>query len=163
MLTLNQRIVKWNKDRGLLAQPAKEVDHVNEIAMIFEEGVECLTSKDSEEARPIALLIAKALKNGNADRLAKLIVAGELDTVKGDEPIIDKPHEDIIDDLNDIIVFATGFQAKLGYYPDIAMEQTLLEIESRTGSIIDGKFIKYKSEVAKSKWIKADYSKAKLL
>lgn len=43
--------------------------------------------------------------------------------------------DEMIDALCDIIVVATGSMLKLGYNPTLAMDETLKEIEDRTGSI----------------------------
>ena len=68
-----------------------------------------------------------------------------------------------IDALCDIIVVATGAIRKAGYNPNVAMKETLKEIESRTGEIdSNGKFQKCKTEECKKKWYKADYEKAKI-
>jgi hypothetical protein len=64
--------------------------------------------------------------------------------------------------MGDIIVFATGAIRKIGYDPDIAMDEVLKEIESRVGSVIDGKFTKDKSPEAVANWYKADFKKAKI-
>ncbi len=68
-----------------------------------------------------------------------------------------------IDALCDVIVVATGAIRKAGYDPYVAMDETLKEIESRTGEIdLNGKFQKCKTEECKKKWYKADYDKAKI-
>jgi predicted HAD superfamily Cof-like phosphohydrolase len=50
--------------------------------------------------------------------------------------------EEIVDAFADIIVFSTGAIIKNGYDPEKVMDEVLKEIESRTGKIIDGKFVK---------------------
>jgi len=50
---------------------------------------------------------------------------------------------------------------KLGYEPECVLNEVAKEINSRVGSIIDGKFIKDKSPEARAKWYKADYEKCK--
>ena len=69
-----------------------------------------------------------------------------------------------IDALCDLIVFATNAIRLKGYEPNIAMVETLKEIESRTGAFNSqtGKWEKDKSEEAMSFWYTAQYSKAKL-
>lgn len=78
-------------------------------------------------------------------------------------------HE-IIDALGDIIVVATGAIHKLGYNPNIAMNETLKEISSRQQDPIQkdiwtkcgasGKWEKNKSQEPSTLY-KADYTKAK--
>jgi len=68
-----------------------------------------------------------------------------------------------IDALCDIIVFAVNAMKIKGYNPNIAMEETLKEINSRTGAFNDatGKWEKFKTPEAMALWYSADYNKAK--
>ncbi len=70
---------------------------------------------------------------------------------------------DKVDAFNDIIVFAVGAIMKLGYDPMKTSVETLREINSRKGEIVNGKFEKYKDDKHKALWYKADYSNCKLL
>ena len=128
-----KRIVDWNNERGLIK---KGYNHVNETSFIIEELIEGTCDVDSKKANKIAKFLAKGLSFFKVD-MAK---------------------EKMVDAFCDIIVFATGAIAKLGYDPSKAMNETLLEIEDRTGKMIDGKFVKDKKENA----YKADYSKCVL-
>jgi len=65
--------------------------------------------------------------------------------------------EDMVDALCDIAVLALGAIYNLGYSPKLAMLETTKEINSRVGTIIDGKFIKDTSNKAKANWYKANY------
>lgn len=67
--------------------------------------------------------------------------------------------EDTVDAHCDKIVFNTGAILKLGFDPVCALQETLKEISSRTGSIVNGKFQKDKSPEAVAKWYKANYKK----
>ena len=141
-MNIFKRIEKWNKDRLLDKQ---EFNSGNEIVNIAEELFESLGYDIPKRKR----------------RYLRMMVLGYMKEI-ADELNVDykKPtKQDIIDAYCDIIVFATGALLKLGVDPECAMEETLKEIESRTGSIIDGKFQKDTSEEAKSKWYKADYDK----
>jgi hypothetical protein len=62
-----------------------------------------------------------------------------------------------VDGYLDIIVFSIGAVMKLGYKPECALNEVAKEINSRTGKIIDGKFIKDTNV----KTYKADFSKCK--
>jgi len=129
------RIVAWNESRMLIKHPSKfNLD--NELAMVLEEVIEAKLGIESEDARPIAVDMISNMKSKH------------------------KTPEQLVDDFSDMIVFATGAIRKLGYDPTIALEETLKEIESRTGTIVDGKFVKDKSIEAMSLWYEADYSKA---
>jgi len=127
------RIHEWNKQRGLLDKPF----NTNiEIKNILEELNELKVQIDSKEAR------------NNAEI--------QLEDIKSDTDFLE-PSTPIqkVDALCDIIIYATGALIKLGYDPEEVMEETLKEIESRKGTIIDGKFEKDLS--LKDEWYKADY------
>lgn len=68
-----------------------------------------------------------------------------------------------IDALCDIIVFATNAIRIRGYDPNVAMDETLKEINSRTGALNPntGKWEKFKTPEAMALWYSADYDKAK--
>jgi hypothetical protein len=70
-----------------------------------------------------------------------------------------------IDALCDIIVFAANAMRIRGYDPNISMDETLKEINSRTGSFNPdtGKWEKFKTPEAMALWYSADYNKAKIL
>ena len=80
----------------------------------------------------------------------------ELDEATSDEAEVDA--------FCDMIVFCTNAIKLKGYDPNVAMEETLKEISSRTGSWNpeSGKWEKFKTPEAMSKWYSANYSKAKL-
>lgn len=137
VMTENERIVKWNEERNLIKPP----NTFKEISFIIEECLEMISDIKSEDARDLAEKITKQI-------------------FQYDDKKIDP--ERIIDAACDIKVFATGLIRKLGYDPDIAMSEVLQEIESRKGSIQDGKFVKDKSPEAIANWYKANFSKAKI-
>ena len=68
-----------------------------------------------------------------------------------------------IDALCDIIVFAVNAIKLRGYNPNIAMDETLKEINSRTGAFNPetGKWEKFKTPEAMALWYAAAYEKAK--
>ena len=71
-------------------------------------------------------------------------------------------YGDMVDAYNDIIVFAVGSIMKLGYNPKLTLKEVSKEINSRIGTMVDGKFEKDLSDEAKAKWYKADYSTCKI-
>ena len=89
-LSINQRIEKFNTERGLLS-------------------------------------------NGFDGNLEYNMLRGELTEFK--EARNDADVHEMVDALADIIVVATGSLLKLGFSPDLVMNETLKEIESRTGAI----------------------------
>lgn len=74
---------------------------------------------------------------------------------------IDTRTETKIDGLCDRIVFAIEAIEQLGYNAEVALSEVAKEINSRDGEIINGKFQKYKTPEAMSKWYKANFTRAK--
>ena len=127
-----QKIVEWNRERGILEL---DFNHVKETSFIVEELLESTGHYDSITSRE------------RATELATDIVGTP-----------DATPEQIVDAWADIIVFATGAMAKLGYDPSKVMDEVYQEINSRTGKMIDGKFVKD----ADAKLYEADFSVCKL-
>jgi len=67
--------------------------------------------------------------------------------------------EDKVDAYADIVVFAIGAIMKLGYEPKCILSEVAKEINSRVGSIVDGKF--QKDLTKKHLWYKANYERCK--
>jgi len=82
----------------------------------------------------------------------------EMDGITYSEPTI----EEQIDAFCDIQVFAGGEVGKLGYSNEQCLIEVGKEINSRTGEIVNGKFEKFKTEEAMSKWYKANFAQCKL-
>ena len=161
-MTESARIVKWNEERGLIKTP-EDVVIENEMSYIVEEVIEAMTHMKSKEARPYAKAICKAIRNGNIKMLGQLIEDNELtETQDGGDEVAKITGEQIADACCDMKVFATGTTRKVGYNPDIAMDEVILEINSRVGEIIEGKFTKDMSPEAQSNWYKANFKKAKI-
>ncbi len=130
-MSILKRIVDWNNERGLIE---KGFNHKVEMAHIIEELMESTGKENSLSARELAEQKAEEILNGEENQ----------------------NKEEIVDAFADIIVFATGAIAKLGYDPEIVMDEVLKEIESRTGKMIDGKFVKDPNP----KMYKANFKKA---
>jgi len=143
-MNIIDNIVKWQEERLLDKQ---EFNSFNELTNISEELLESLGYQISKELRPE---FKEQLLNSITELTTKLKI-----------PTVDIKEEDVVDAYADIIVFSIGALLKLGYEPTKVLEETYKEINSRTGKIVDGKFQKDVSNEAKSKWVKADYSKAK--
>lgn len=139
-MTENERIVKWNEERNLIKTP-EDVNLMKEISFIIEECIEMVTDVNSEDARQMAENIAGMIVNAGDGTLNP---------------------ERVVDAAADIKVFSTGLIRKLGYNPDIVMSEVLEEIESRVGSIQEGKFVKDRSPEAQANWYAADFRKAKI-
>lgn len=115
-MNMFDKIVAWNTERGLIE---KGFNHTKEVSFIIEELLESTGNYDSITAREKASEIASEITR-------------------------DAQHEpeQIIDALFDTIIFATGAIAKLGYNPSDVMDEGFKEINSRTGTMVDGKFVK---------------------
>lgn len=130
-MNMFEKIVQWNTERGLIE---RGFNHTKEASFIIEELLESTGNYDSISARE------------KAEKIANEITAGS----KGN-------NEEVIDALADIIVFATGGIAKLGYNPSAVMDEVFQEINSRTGTLVDGKFVKDLN----AKKYKADFTNCK--
>jgi predicted HAD superfamily Cof-like phosphohydrolase len=115
-MNMFDKIVAWNTERGLIE---KGFNHQKEVSFIIEELLESTGNYDSITAREKATEIALEITR-------------------------DAQHEpeQIIDALFDTIIFATGAIVKLGYNPSDVMNEGFKEINSRTGTMVDGKFVK---------------------
>ena len=91
------------------------------------------------------------LDNGFNKELEVRMLQEELDELKEAQT-----WEDMVDALNDLKVVLTGALWKMNINPIIAFEETLLEIESREGKMVDGKFTK----IITGEEYKADYTEA---
>jgi hypothetical protein len=158
-MSIEQRIVDWNSERGLIKTPA-ECDVANNVAFIIEECIEALTKMESVEARKSASVIADVIRTGNIEKLANIAQEEKLN--EGDSEIEDLDPEQVVDAAGDTVVFSIGLIRKMGYNPELAMQEVLKEIESRKGSIIGGKFTKDKSPEAQALWYKANFKNAKI-
>lgn len=111
-----EKIVKWNEERGLIE---RGFNHTNEVSFIIEELLESTGNYDSVSARTKAMEYAEAITEDSK-----------------------ATPEAIVDAMADIIVFATGAIAKTGHNPSRVMNEVIKEICSRTGSLVEGKFVK---------------------
>ena len=143
-------MIGFQTDRNLHEQDFDlKVASMNILEELLEaHGVEDCC-KESKRERKELLYLA----------LTKLV-----DEVKLFEPEkFEEPTEhSSIDAFCDIAEFAIGEPLKMGYNPIICLDEMSKEINSRVGTIIDGKFEKDKSKEAMSKWYYADYEKARL-
>ncbi|MCA9360631.1 hypothetical protein H6785_01220 [Candidatus Nomurabacteria bacterium] len=115
-MSIFQKIVDWNNERGLLEQG---FDYTKEVSFIVEELLESTGKFDSVTAR------------NEATRFATEMVG---------KASVDE--EKVVDAFADIIVFASGAIAKLGYDPTKVMDEVYTEINSRSGELREGKFVK---------------------
>tara|TARA_R110000744_G_scaffold147612_12_gene260618 strand:- start:943 stop:1374 length:432 start_codon:yes stop_codon:yes gene_type:complete len=142
-----KELIRFQTDRDLDKKP---FELQNEVASIFEELLEAGGLDVAKADRP-ALKVE--LDRFIGDLLEKRIATSSTDPVS---------NHDQVDAFTDIIVFATGAILKLGHDPLIAVEECGKEVNSRVGSMADGKFEKDLSEAAQANWYKADYNKSVL-
>jgi len=135
-------LMKFQSDRFL---HEREYDWHTESTNIVEELLEAIGVND----RNVALLSVGDMQLRIREKTqAGLVVA--------------PTKEDQVDAFADVIVFALGAIMKLGYDPELVLSEVGMEINSRVGSIKDGKFVKDKSKGAKDLWYKADFSNCEL-
>ena len=119
-------------------------DALNEHGNIVEELLESVGLDVPKENRPELKEAFDAFVNKMYD-----------DEIAIDVNVQSKAEQ--CDAYADIIVFAIGAIMKLGYDPEKALIEVGKEINSRVGTMVDGKFEKDLSEGAKANWYKADY------
>ena len=136
-------IMKFQTDRELDKQ---EYNENNEAINIFEEVFEAWGYDIPKERRKELLMPIVA----QCDR--------SLRTVSKSGPTL----HDQIDAYNDIIVFDVGAIMKLGCDPRKTLVETGLEIHSRQGKMVDGKFEKYLDKKHTDKWYKANFNECTL-
>ena len=141
-----KELIRFQTDRNL---DKKSFDIENESASIVEELLEAYGLDVPKENRPL-------LKEAFSSFVDSLLLEGT--AISGTLPT----NHERVDAFADIITFATGAILKLGHDPLIAIEECGKEINSRVGTMVDGKFEKDLSEEAKANWYKADYSKSEL-
>lgn len=143
-----QEIIRFQVERGLDQKPYA---HDNEHANIVEELFESLGFDVPKENRDKLLLRwMEFVSNSAIDNIAE----------KGEE-FKEMIADEVVDAYCDIVVFSIGAIMKLGYEPNSALAEAAKEINSRVGSMVNGKFEKDLSDEAKANWYKADYSKCK--
>lgn len=141
-----KEIIRFQTDRGL---HKKDFDLDVASMNILEEVLEAHGVKDNSNRKYTKRLLIK---------LNEVVADCIIDGTNYEKPT----EEDIVDAFCDIQVFASGEVLKIGYCPIISLIECGKEINSRVGTIIDGKFVKDKSNEAMLNWYKADYSKAKI-
>ena len=137
-----ERIKKFQRDRLLDKQ---DYDFINDSTNIIEELLETKGFKIDKNKREYL----KTEVKGFFDYLKNLFDFNESKVEK----------EDIVDAYADIVVFAIGAIMKLGYEPNCVLKEVSKEVNSRVGSIINGKF--QKDLTKQHLWYKANYSKCK--
>ena len=137
---------KFFTDRKLNENEFKTLDYQ---ANVLEELLELDGYDVTKENRP-------NLKKAFEIYIDTLLMGGVITKVA--EPT----ETDKIDAINDVIVFSLDGLLKLGYNSEMTLAEVAKEINSREGSIIDGKFEKDLSEKAKAKWYKADFTSCKI-
>ncbi len=109
--------IEWNKKNGTAELP---FNYKKEMSFVLEELLESTGNYDSFTAREKALAMAEE-------------IAGDATKVN---------EEGVIDAWADIIVFAIGAMIKLGYDPEKVLDEVCRQINTRTGSVVNGKFVR---------------------
>lgn len=157
-----EQLVQWKNERHLTVESQQK----NLIGNVLEELTELARAQNDEEKVDcycdivvFSLNACKELPTEVSSCWFPLRDANkELDSFC--EMIINQLHYDI----NRVIAMCFYNLKLLGYDPYDCMNETIKEINSRTGHYDESisKFIKDTSDEAKSKWYKANYSKCRL-
>ena len=142
-----KEIVRFQTDREL---DKKEFNVINENTSIVEELLEAHGFDVEKKDRP-------RLKENWLGFVNIMEVDGVTTPIKRTISPNDR-----VDAYCDAIVFAVGALLKLGYEPELALLEAGKEINSREGSMVDGKFEKDLSDEAQAKWYKANYAECKI-
>lgn len=144
-----KEIKRFQTDRGL---HLKEYDALNEHTNLIEEILESVGLDVTKKNR-------QKLQEKWNDFVYNCEISGVTARISDFEQML---KDDQVDAYVDIVVFAIGAILKLGYEPELALQEGAKEINSRRGEMVNGKFEKDLSDEAKALWYKADYSKCKL-
>ena len=141
-----EEIIRFQTGRGL---HLKEYNSINEHTNIIEELLES-----------VGMDVSKENRSSLSKEIEQFII--RLD-IMGIATLIDTPHGDNerVDAYADVIVFAIGAILKLGFDPIKVLLEVGKEINSREGTMVNGKFEKYLTDEAKAKLYTADYGVAK--
>jgi len=121
------------------------------IANIQEELIELLGGDVKKEDRD-------KLKTAYGNFLRELVDENVI------EPEMVVRHDDIrADAIADIIVFSITELMKIKYDPEKVLLEVAKEINSRVGTIVNGKFEKDLSEEARANWYKAKFGECRRL
>ena len=140
-------MIRFQTDRGL---DKKEYNIDKEMQLVMEELLEAKGIKD-DEFKTYSKLMVRRLNN-----VVALVISEE------PERYVKPSEHDEVDAFCDAMEFLSGALLKRGYNPIIALEEMGKQINSRTGTFIDGKFEKDRSPEAKAKEYQADFNKARL-
>ena len=166
----NKRLEKWRKERGLDITQGFKFDLNTQVSFVFEEiGVEFLRAKtEDEKIDALCDVIVFAFNGAN-------LLGHTPNYLEG----YTADYRDILDSALDLLIVRDKTICKhiysliytvaknrienMGYDFEKCMDETLKEIESRTGEVNPntGKWEKYKTDEAKAKWYKANYSRCK--
>ena len=140
-----EEIVRFQTDRNL---DKMEYHALNEHGNIVEELLESIGLDVPKVNRPQLKEAFETFVNEVKEKdIAEQVYPSTSDTPKAEQ----------VDAYVDMVVFAIGAIMKLGYDADKALIEGGKEINSRVGTMVDGKFEKDLSEGAKANWYKADY------
>jgi len=143
-----KEIERFAIDRNIHQMEYSAFDY---IANIQEELIELLGGEVKKEDRD-------KLKTAYENFLKELLKENVIDT----ELVVS--HDDIrADAIADIIVFSITELMKIKYDPEKVLLEVAKEINSRVGSIVNGKFEKDLSKEAKANWYKANFDDCRKL
>ena len=123
-------IKRFFTDRGLDKQPHdQDLANMNVLEEML-EGYGCKDTGDRKYAKKVLDYLVSTVG---------VIIVEDID-------LFELPDETtIVDSIGDTIVFKCDELVKMGYDPELVLYEVAKEINSRKGSIVNGKFTKDKS------------------
>ena len=164
MKEIAKKLTQWMDERNLDINGQRK----GFVSNIQEEMVEYFSAKDDNEKIDalcdITVFCINAMKAYDKEHIREPEVINVVPNVSFgkqlDHITLNKFSKDSLENMIDICY---TLSKSIGYDFKIAMDETIKEISSRTGSYDETakKWIKDTSEAAKAKWYKANYDLAK--
>lgn len=166
MKAIANRLSHWMRERYLDINGQRK----GFVTNIQEEMIEYFTAKNDTEKIDalcdIVVFCINAMKAYDKENIKEpeIIPNVIIDVSFGKQLDAIKQSKFSKDSLEKMIDICYTYVVELGYDFKIAMDETIKEISSRTGSYDEraNKWIKDTSDEAKSKWVKANYEKARI-
>ncbi len=166
MKELAAKLTQWMNERSLDINGQRK----GFVSNIQEEMIEYFSAKDNNQRIDalcdITVFCINAMKKYQKESIKEPeIVANVIPSVTlGKQLDYITQNKFSKDSLESMIDICYTLATEMGYDFKVAMDETIKEISSRTGSFDESlnKWIKNTSKEAKAKWYKADYEKARM-
>ena len=165
MKEIAKKLTQWMDERSLDINGQRK----GFVSNIQEEMVEYFSAKDDNEKIDalcdITVFCVNAMKAYDKEHIKQPETVSNIKSsvTLGKQLDYITQNKFSKDSLESMIDICYTLSKSIGYDFKVAMDETIKEISSRTGSYDENakKWIKDTSDEAKAKWYKADYKKAK--